>query len=102
MATRIAQLSQLTLTSGGTRQALSSTLLIGYSVLITAESTNTGAVYIGDVAVTSTNGVRLTAGQSFLINCDALGGGEEKIDLRDIYWDGTTGDKIRVSYMVRY
>lgn len=102
MSTSITQLSQQTLTLGGTAQRLSSTQLIAYSVLILAASTNSGNVYIGSAAVTSTNcAIKLAAGATFLIDGIDSSGGHEKIDLRDIYWDGTTGDKISVSYTVR-
>ena len=102
MGTSITQLSQQTLTLGGTAQRITSTQTIGYSVLILAASTNTGSVYIGSSAVTSANSaVKLAAGSTFLIEGIESSGGHEKIDLRDIYWDGTTGDKISVSYSVR-
>ena len=102
MSTRINQLSQQTLTLGGTPQRITSDQIIGYSVLILAASTNAGSVFIGNASVTSTNSaLKLAAGNTFLLENIDSSGGHEKIDLRDIYWDGTTGDKISVSYTER-
>ena len=103
MAAQMRELSQLTLSVAGTRQRISSSQIIAYSVLVTAASTNTGSVVVGDSSVTATNaGAILSAGKSFQFGpIISSSGGAEKIDLNQIYWDGTSsGDKISVSYSV--
>ncbi len=53
---------KLTVTAG-TRVTLSTTQAIK-SVVVTALSTNTGIIYVGNATVASTNGLQLIAGQS--------------------------------------
>lgn len=102
MATNFKHLSTQTLTSGGTAQAVSSTSVKVQSVLIQADLTNAGKVYIGHSTVSSTNGLELSAGDAITITAPEVGkGGSDSFDLTDIYWDGTTGYKIRVAYQVR-
>lgn len=98
MASAIRQLSQQTLTLAGTRQRLSTSApVICSSVTVIAESTNSGTVYVGDVAVSSTNGIPLTAGQSA-----SIGSEHDNLDLYQIYWDGSaSSDKIRIVYVER-
>jgi len=100
MPTKLKQLAALTLTSGGTAEALSSTPIIVQSVLIIAAATNSGTVYVGDSDVTSTNGIPLAAEGHVRMTGPALGkGGASDLDLAQIYWDGTTSDVITVSYL---
>ena len=99
MPSKLKQLSAQTLASGGTAQALSASVIVTQSLLITAESGNAGSVYIGDSNVDSTNGIVLAAGTSVRITGPELGkGGADDMDLSQIYWDGTTSDVIRISY----
>ena|SRR3990167_3188162 len=102
MSTRITQLSQQTLVTGSTAQQFNATPIIAYSVLVRANSSNIGVVYIGDSGVTSQNcSIALSPDQTFLLdNVDFLNG-HEKVDLATLYWIGTTGDKVMVSYTVR-
>ncbi len=100
----LADLAQLTLTSGGTRQAISATALPVESVIITAASTNNAAgVFIGAVTVSSTRFIKkLAPGESWSMAIDVSDQGDSSfIQLSAIYWDGTTGDKINVGYMQR-
>lgn len=77
-------------TTAGTRVALvaTSTPLVGGYVEITALSSNTGFIYVGDVTVASTNGHRLAAGVSTVIFID---------DLNRIYLDASVSGE-GVSY----
>lgn len=102
MASLLKQLAQQTLTLGGTPQRLTSTATLAESILIRAESTNAGTVYVGDSTVASTSGIPLAAGESVRLELPRVpGGGNDYTDLRNIYWDGTTSDRIRVSYWQR-
>lgn len=91
----ISQLAPINLTSAGTRQALSATDAYCQSVAIKAFAANTGVIYIGDVAVTTTNGFPVPKGDTFILNAqDNL----TPINLKNIYFDGgTTNDDINVT-----
>lgn len=95
-------LAQLTLTSGGTRQALTSSTIPAEAVIISAPSTNSGVVYLGSANVSSTRYVAtIAAGTSFSISVNPSSENDSSnIELSTIYWDGTTGDKLNVGYLV--
>jgi hypothetical protein len=96
---KLNDLAQLTLTSGGTRQALSATEIQVKSVVISALSTNSGSVYVGGASVSSTRfAKKIAADGTFSISVE-MNRNADYLDLRDIYWDGTTGDKINVGYI---
>lgn len=98
MAGVLKQLAQQTL-SGAAAQQFTSTQTIATSVLVTAESTNAGNLYVGDSGVAATSGVLLAAGKSLRIAPIVNPGGSfEKIDLSTLYAIGTASDKFRVSY----
>lgn len=95
MAIKLAQAAVQTLTASGTAQAVST--LRTRSLILQADTANTGNVYIGGADVDSTNGLVLEAGKSVVLNPPE----EDKIvAANEIYWDGTTGDKLRVIYEV--
>lgn len=78
--------SQKIVTTAGTRVALSATKKLLSKLKIRALTTNTGAIYIGDVTVSSTIGYPLAAGveidlDSLLVNDDDV------IDISKIYID---------------
>lgn len=91
----VTQIAPINLTSAGTRQALSATDVYCRSVAIKAFVANTGVIYIGDVAVTSTNGFPLPKGDTFIMTSsnDLI-----PINLKNIYFDGgTTNDDINIT-----
>lgn len=89
------QLSPINLTSAGTPQRISSSQVLAEAALITAVSTNSGSIYIGDSNVAANNAIVLTAGQSVEISSSG-----DYFDLRDIYIDGSsTNDDVKVSYL---
>ncbi len=98
-------LTPITVTTAGTRVALSATTIFTSSILIEADTLNTGYIYWGGVDVTSTNGNSLAAGQGTSISADLLKhdlshGNHQKIDLSTVYVDASNnGNKVRVTYL---
>jgi len=91
--------SVITISSGGTAEALSDTSLPLSSLSIQAAPSNTGTIYIGDSSVTTSSGFGcLAAKDSTEISVESLFKTGE-FDLKDIYViSATTGDKVRIAY----
>lgn len=80
--------------------ALSATQLFVSSLIIYADTLNTGNVYIGGPTVTIANGIPLRANQSQNLSYDLVWGGNGKIDVSKIYLDtDTTGNVVRVIHV---
>jgi hypothetical protein len=93
-----------TVTTAGTRVALAAATQRVRSLMIQAESTNTGVIYIGDITVSSTvKGATLTAGNSLTIEAPVMGqAGADDLDLASIYIDSSVnGDKVSVLFIAR-
>lgn len=65
---KLTQLSPVTVVTAGTRVQISSSDISTSLVTVVADSLNSGKVYLGDSAVTSSNGIELSAGQSVSIS----------------------------------
>jgi hypothetical protein len=91
-----------TLALAGTAQKLSAAEIAVEAILIFADATNVGTIYLGGTGVTSSNGIPLTAGQEIPIYTDRAHGATADIDMSTIYINGdSTGDKVRIIYMKR-
>lgn len=101
MATVLKHLDQLSLTSAGTRQRFVTSSTVAQAVIVTALPANTGAIYIGDVTVSSTKAACVLApGNMLIIPAVDVGGGLSDFDLNTWYFDGlTTGNKLHVGYL---
>lgn len=103
-------IATVTVATAGTRVRVTTSNIYVTSVYFEAlNSGNTGSIYIGDSAVSSTLYMSaLTAGQGFRLTIDSnptrpsdANGGPE-INLSSLYVDGTTnGNKVQVSYITR-
>ena len=72
------------------------------SVLIQADFSNTGSVYIGDSTVTTSTGFELPAGGSIEIGGDHRRLGQDEIILNDLFVNAdTSNDKVRVGFFVK-
>jgi len=80
--------------------ALSSSNILAQSIILVADSTNTGTAYIGGSDVNADNGIPLAAGGSLVLS-DDKGHSNLDIDLNEIYVIGTANDLLRVNYIVR-
>ncbi len=95
-------LAQLTLTTGGTRQAITTDAEAkdAESFSFYAPSTNTGTVYIGSASVSSTRfAIALAPGEKASVSVMPNQADAKFIDGESVYWDGTTGDKLNVGYL---
>lgn len=82
-------MGKVTVTTAGTRVQLSGTSKPSKAVVIRALETNTGLVYVGDSTVASTNGHRLSPGESV---------GLEIADLTNVYLDSAVNGE-GISYL---
>ena len=100
---KLTQLKQ-TVAVTGTAVPLSSTSLKVQSLIIIADSSNTGTIYIGDSAVDAPTrlGIPLVASQDVTVDPTEYFGTDELIDLKNIYMDSSaSGDSVNVSYYTR-
>ena len=99
-AYKLKGLSDVTVTSAGTRVQLTSSNILTPSVCIEAKSTNAGKVYVGDSNVTSSLGIELQAGQSICFDGGRVPG-FDMIDLSTIYLDASTSTQVaKITYFV--
>lgn len=87
-----------TVATAGTRVALASGNIWARALKITAPSTNTGAVYIGESDVDPTHGFLLPPGAS--INFSDSGLDIPAVNLSSVYADAATnGDQVTFAYL---
>lgn len=97
MAQKSKVLTAVTIATSGTRQAITALDRNAVSIMIQADSLNTGKIYIGDSTVTTSNGIELAAGETFVLTPDI---GDKEIILSDIYLDTqTNGNVARIQYL---
>jgi hypothetical protein len=89
-----------TVTAAGTAEALTSTDLRPAEVVISAESSNTGAMYVGDSTVSSsTYAKQLAPGESFILTSGDSYDGASGWKLTSIFVDSAVnGDGVSVGY----
>ena len=95
-------LAQLTLTTGGTRQPITTepAAMDAESISFYAPSTNTGTVFIGSASVSSTRfAIALAPGKSAAVSVMPNQADQKHVDGEYVYWDGTTGDKLNVGFL---
>lgn len=100
---RLVTIAQITAT--GSAQAVSATQLNVEAVIFNVESTNAGALYIGDSNVSSTRfAKKLVAGAegSWQMAVNVSDQADSSyIALNSIYVLGTASDKVNVAYLIR-
>lgn len=104
MSIKLFTAPQKTVTTAGTRVQVSTTDTVITSLVIQADPTNTGKIYVGDSSVSSTQAsAALAAGQAFTIDPDASGrSGQEEYVLSDFWIDSSvSGEKAYISYIKR-
>lgn len=79
----------------GTAVQLTSASLEADQIVVRAARANADSVYFGLAGVTSTDGFELGPGETFVFD-NELRAGEVPYDVRpsDLYFDGTSGDKV--------
>lgn len=99
---KLIPLAKKTVTTAGTRVQITTSDIRSSSILIQADSANSGRIYVGDSTVASTLGVALTAGQSLTIDADNIRGTTEEFKLSDIWLDSSAnGDSAHIFYLGR-
>jgi hypothetical protein len=90
-----------TVTTAGTRVALSSSQLLTEAFTIRAKAANTGNIFVGDSTVTSSTGMFLAAGESNEKEAKPTNRGVLKqFDLAKVYLDASSnGDGVIVEYL---
>lgn len=85
-----------TVTTAGTRVALTAVRTAASWLIVTGRPANVGNIFVGGADVTSTNGIPVAAGGSFSFP-DV--GGPTYLDLKDIYIDAANnGDQVIYIY----
>lgn len=89
-----------TVATAGTRVQISTDATIRSPyVVVQASSANAGTIYLGGSTVSSTNGLELFPGESFIFNAETSREGNRVFRLSDIYLDSTANGLIcRVMY----
>ena len=92
-----------TVTAAAAQERLTTSNVQVPAVVITAERSNTGYVYVGDKEVSSTQyGADLSAGDSIRILAADYGWADAKISLKDIWLDvSVSGDGVSAMYLER-
>ena len=90
---KITGLSDVTVTTGGTRVQMSSTAILSPSVCIEAKSDNSGKLFIGGSDVTSSKGIELAAGQSICLDA-SRSAGYDMIDLSTIWINASANTQV--------
>lgn len=99
MAASFISLSPKSLTNGVATK-LSSLQLFASSVVIYADTLNTGNVYLGGSNVTTANGIPIAKNMSQNISYELVYGTNGKVDLSTIYMDtDTSGNLVRIIYI---
>lgn len=89
-----------TITTAGTRVAVSSTSLKVKKIIIAGHAANTGHIYVGDSTVSATVGLHLKVGAPPIVIGDVeVAGRDDYFDLADMYVDASVnGEKVSILY----
>lgn len=99
---KLKTIAAVTVTTSGTRVALSATTVMVYSLIVISLSTNTGIQYIGDSTVTTSNGAPIAPDGSIEFEPPDSARGYDQFDIKDIYVDSSTnGAVFRVMAWIR-
>lgn len=102
MAVHITQ-KAITVTASGTAVQVDAALKVP-AIIITANPSNSGTIFVGDVNVSASDGLGqpLASNESFVLEPPQQYGTDEVVDLSKIYIDATvSGDKVNVAWYVR-
>lgn len=91
MAVQLVSLAKVTVTTKGTAVAASATVQNATAVYITAPSTNTGAIWVGDANVLNSSGRGTQVAKGTTLTLYARG---EMIDLEKIFIDADNNNDI--------
>jgi hypothetical protein len=97
MSVKLITGAQITVATGGTEQRIIAAAKSNVvAVYLSAPSTNTGHVYIGDADVAVGRGIEVPKGT--MVKIEAADAGQ--LDMHEMYVDAATnGDKLNVAYL---
>ena len=98
-------LSDVTVTTAGTRVQISNQDLSVKTIIFQADPTNpsTTRLYIGSDDVTATKGITLLPGGSFVVSVKELSTNNDTVNLKDFWVDASSnGAKLKVAYVTRF
>ena len=99
---KVFTLAELDIPTATTRVQLTDTPTNVLSVTIQADTANTNGVWVGDISVAATRGLRLAPGQSVTFSAETTGRHGEEFDMSDIYVDtDANGNDVWISYVKR-
>lgn len=102
MAQKLNTGAVITVAAAGTAVTISATEIPVTSVIIEADASNTGNIYIGDSSVDATNGITAVPGESINVSTDDIPRQADEFILSDIFVDADTNDnKARIAYVKR-
>ena len=92
-----------TVSSSSTAERLTTSNIRVSAIILQAERSNTGYIYIGDSEVSSTNyGIDLNTADSITITAETFGLAGATISLKDIWLiPSVSGDGVSAFYLVR-
>lgn len=91
------------MTTAGTRERLTQADIKSPSVVIQAEVSNTGQIYVGDDQVAAAKtGIELDSGDAVTLTAPSMGSALSMVSLRDIWLDSSVStDGVWVTYLER-
>ena len=99
MAVALTSIAERAVATAGTAVPLvSAPVSNAIKAYITVPSSNTGSIFIGDSGVSTTEGIEIPKGTTFVLDAPQ----NELLDLASIYANaGTNGDKFKVTYFAK-
>ena len=92
-------LSDVTVTTAGTRVQLTSSSILTPTFCVQAKSTNSGLIYVSGITVSATNGIGLSAGQFACYSGETQVYGFDVIQLNKVYLDASANGQVaKVTY----
>jgi hypothetical protein len=94
-------LGSVAVPSSGTRVQITPNKIGCSGIIFQASSANSGKIYVGDITVTSSNGVAIGPGESFTLSAQSIDGVADcELILSDYYVDAdTNGNTVRIHYL---
>lgn len=94
-------LAPVTVVTAGVRVQITASASGCSGIIFQANDANTGKIYIGDNTVTSSNGIFIGPGQTYVVSSQSLDGVmDAELILSDYYLDAdTSGNSCRVHYL---
>lgn len=102
MARKLFTQASVNIPTAGTRVQISASETPIDSVVIQAQASNTGLVWVGDSDVAANRGIELSPGQAITLTAETIGKAGDEYILSDVWVDtATNGNDVNVAYSKR-